>query len=158
MVVDEVRDGRRIAQLLASELRGHERGPLGRCAIVDAQDVEGSEFGEFAYGIEFDPNSGERVRLADVFVHDERARVEFRTGVDAAVDARRGSGSGRRRPSHPGRWSSSRAAWRPSASSPSSARPSSTGPDTGEEPGYLRVHPSVRGRTRVCSTATPRCW
>jgi hypothetical protein len=92
MVVDEVRDGRRIAQLLASEVRGHERGSLGGCGVVDAQDVEGSEFGEFAYGVDVTLDGGASDRLADVFVHDDRARVEFRLGVDAAVDAAREGG------------------------------------------------------------------
>ena len=93
MVVDEVRDGRRIAQLLASEIRGHERGSLGRCTVVDVQDVGGTEFGEFAYGVDVDPtDGGEAFRLADVFVHDDRARVEFREGVDGAVDAAREAG------------------------------------------------------------------
>lgn len=97
MVVDEVRDGRRIAQLLASEIRGHERGPLGLCAVVEVQDVEGTEFGEFAYGVDVEgegdgEEDGEERRLADVFVHDDRARVEFRLGVEAAVDAAREAG------------------------------------------------------------------
>lgn len=95
MVVDEVRDGRRIAQLLASEIRGHERGTLGRCAVVDVQDVEGTEFGEFAYGVDLTldgDEEGEDRRVADVFVHDDRARVEFRHGVETAVDAGRDAG------------------------------------------------------------------
>jgi hypothetical protein len=93
MVVDSVTDGRRIAQLLASELRGHERGPLGRCSVVDVQDVEGSEFGEFAYGVDVAVGEGDdRERLADVYVHDDRARVEFARGVEAAVDAGREAG------------------------------------------------------------------
>ena len=91
MVVDEVRDGRRIAQLLASELRGHECGSLGRCSVVDVQDVEGSEFGEFAYGVAVDSGDSTETRLADVFVHDDRARIEFQEGVDRAVEAAPGA-------------------------------------------------------------------
>jgi len=88
MVVDSVTDGRRIAQLLASELRGHERGALGRCSVVDVRDVGGNEFGEFAYGVDVAVREGDaRDRLADVYVHDDRARVEFVLGVEAAVDA-----------------------------------------------------------------------
>jgi hypothetical protein len=102
-VVDErITDGRRIAQLLAAELRGHERGPLGRLAVTDVRDVEGSEHGTFAYGVALLP-PGERAdrrnpdvetraaveRLADVYVHLDRARVEFRLAPDAAAEAGR---------------------------------------------------------------------
>jgi hypothetical protein len=102
-VVDErVTDGRRIAQLLAAELRGHERGPLGRLAVTDVRDVEGNDHGEFAYGVALllagetadrrnpDVETREAVaRLADVYVHGDRARVEFRLSPDAAADAGR---------------------------------------------------------------------
>jgi hypothetical protein len=91
MVEERVTDGRRIAQLLASEIRGHERGPLDRLTVVDVEDVEGSEFGEFAYGVDRSVGN-ERVRVADVYVHDERARVEFREAADAAADAGREAG------------------------------------------------------------------
>lgn len=82
MVEDRVTDGRRIGQLLASEIRGRQRGPLGSLAVVEVRDVEGSTDGEFAYGIALD---GER--LADVFVHENRARVEFRAELEAAAAA-----------------------------------------------------------------------
>ncbi|WP_254832023.1 hypothetical protein [Haloglomus salinum] len=102
MVDERVTDGRRIAQLLAAELRGHERGALGRLAVTDVRDVEGSEHGEFAYGVALLP-PGETAdrrnpdvetraaveRLADVYVHESRARVEFRIAPDAAADAGR---------------------------------------------------------------------
>jgi hypothetical protein len=87
MVRDRITDGRRIGQLLASEIRGHERGPLGRLAVVDVRDVEGSAYGELAFGV----GSGDR-RLADVYVHGDRVRVEFRGAPDAAVDAGRKAG------------------------------------------------------------------
>jgi hypothetical protein len=93
MVVERVTDGRRIAQLLASELRGHERGALRRCSVVDVQDVDGSEFGEFAYGVDVTVGEGDgREHLAAVYVHDDRTRVEFVRGVEAAVDAGREAG------------------------------------------------------------------
>lgn len=82
MVTDRVTDGKRIAQLLASELRGHEDGALGELSMTDARDVEGSIDGEFAYAVE---RGNERV--AEVYVHEDRVRVEFRAGVDAAADA-----------------------------------------------------------------------
>ncbi|MEF8789000.1 MAG: hypothetical protein V5A61_02635 [Haloarculaceae archaeon] len=87
MVEDRVTDGRRIAQLLASEIRGRERGPLGRLAVVDVRDVEGDAFGEFAFGVA----AGDR-RVADVYVHEDRARAEFRGAPDAAADAGRRAG------------------------------------------------------------------
>lgn len=102
MVDERVTDGRRIAQLLAAELRGHERDTLGRLAVTDVRDVQGSEHGEFAYGVALLP-AGETAdrrnpdvetreaveRLADVYVHLDRARVEFRLAPDAAADAGR---------------------------------------------------------------------
>lgn len=100
MVGERITDGRRIAQLLAAELRGHERGRLGRLAVVDVRDVEGTEHGTFAYGVALlppgetadrrNPDVTEREaveRLADVYVHLDRARVEFRLAPDTAADA-----------------------------------------------------------------------
>lgn len=86
MVEDRTTDGRRIAQLLASEIRGHEDPPLGSLSVVDIENVEGNEFGEFAYGVDCETDEGP-VRLADVFVHDDRARVEFRVAPDVAAEA-----------------------------------------------------------------------
>lgn len=91
MVEDRITDGRRIAQLLASEIRGRERGPLGRLAVVDVRDVEGDSFGEFAFGVDAHADPG-NLRVADVYVHDDRARVEFREAPDAAADAGRAAG------------------------------------------------------------------
>ena len=91
MVEDRITDGRRIAQLLASEIRGRERGPLGRLSIADVHDVEGSAHGAFAFGVDAATDSGVR-RLADVYVHDDRARVEFREAPDAAADEGRRAG------------------------------------------------------------------
>lgn len=87
MVEERIEDGRRIAALLASEVDGRHDGPLDRLAVVDARDVDGPEHGAFAYGIDRD---GER--FADVYVHDDRARIEFREGVDAAVRAAEDAG------------------------------------------------------------------
>ncbi|MFC6835527.1 hypothetical protein [Halomarina ordinaria] len=82
MTDDTVTAGRRIAELLASELVAREDGPLAALDLAEVQDVDGDTFGEFAYGVERD---GERV--ADVYVHDDRVRVEFRVGVDAVPPA-----------------------------------------------------------------------
>lgn len=86
MVEDRITDGRRVAQLLASEIRGHERGSIGRLAVVDVREVEGDASGEFAFGVDADAGSQVR-RVADVYVHDDRARVEFREAPEVAADA-----------------------------------------------------------------------
>jgi hypothetical protein len=55
-VVDErVTDGRRVAQLLASELTGLERGPLDAVAVEDAKpDAEPSAAGTVAFHVAHD--------------------------------------------------------------------------------------------------------
>ena len=109
MVQDRLRDGTRIAQLLASELTGN-RGALESVVVVDADpDVEPTADGALAYrvalvstpeaitvddrgqttldeGVDADPRS-----IASVFVQPERARVEFTTAPDAAAEAARGA-------------------------------------------------------------------
>jgi len=84
MVTTELDDGVRIAQLLASELVGHE-GRLDAVTVTDADpDVEPTTDGAVAYRIRADGD-----RLATVFVHPDRARVDFERRVDAALDAAR---------------------------------------------------------------------
>lgn len=52
MVEDRITDGKRIAQLLASELTGLERGALGTVSVEDAEpDVEPAADGAFAYRV-----------------------------------------------------------------------------------------------------------
>ncbi len=88
MVEGTITDGRRIAELLSSEIHGHERGPLGRLTVVDAdRDAEPAEFGSFSYGVDVD---GER--LADVYIHPDRVRVEFRGRVETATREADGAG------------------------------------------------------------------
>lgn len=82
MVERRVTDGVRIAQLLASELDGHG-GPLADVAVVEADpDVEPTVDGRLAYAVD---RAGER--LAEVYVHPERARVEFLVAPDRAAAA-----------------------------------------------------------------------
>ena len=82
MVDERITDGRRIAELLASELEGREDGGLDSIAVTDAdRDVEPSADGSRAYDVIDD---GERI--AQVFVHDERARLEFEAGQDVAAE------------------------------------------------------------------------
>lgn len=82
MVEDSLSNGRRIGQLLASEIRGRTRGPLGSLAVVDVRDADGRPEGQFAYGID----RGDE-RLADAYVHENRASLAVRTGIEAAVAA-----------------------------------------------------------------------
>lgn len=80
MVVDRVTDGKRIAQLLASEIDGREDPPLDELAVVNAdRDVEGTVEGALAYEI---ARGGETVGA--VYVHEDRAHLELRKGLDAA--------------------------------------------------------------------------
>jgi hypothetical protein len=79
MVEDRITDGKRIGQLLASELTGLERDPLGAVSVVDADpDVEpgeteaGSDPGAFAYRIEADGES-----IGTVVVTESTARLRL---------------------------------------------------------------------------------
>lgn len=84
MVEDRTTDGKRIAQLLSSEVDGREDSGLAALAVTDADpDVAGSADGELAYRISYVDTED---ILADVFVHDERIRIEFREGIDAAAE------------------------------------------------------------------------
>jgi hypothetical protein len=83
MTDDRITNGRRIGELLASEVTARSDGLLSGLAVVDVRsDVEGSEDGTFAYGISLD----DRIRLADVYIHDDRARLEFRAGLDSVPE------------------------------------------------------------------------
>ena len=107
MVEERVTDGRRIAQLLSSELHGREDGGLDRVAVVDARDdVEPTVDGSRAYGLvtgsdaEQTGSDAEQERLGAVYVHPERAHVELRggretpteTALEAAVETAREAG------------------------------------------------------------------
>ena len=83
MVEDTITDGKRIAQLLASEITGRETGPLAAMSVVDADpDVEPTADGAFAYGVDRDDE-----RVGDVAVQPERAYLELKTGVGAGAEA-----------------------------------------------------------------------
>lgn len=83
MVEDSLNDGKRVAELLASEVSGHENEPYDRLAVTNADpDVEPTADGAHAYDVELD---GEPI--AEVFVQSERARLEVRAGLDAAREA-----------------------------------------------------------------------
>jgi len=83
MVEDRITDGTRIAELLSSEVTGHEQPPYDEMAVVDANpDVEPTADGARAYDVDHD---GER--LARVFAQPDRVRLELYAGLDAARDA-----------------------------------------------------------------------
>jgi len=83
-----VTDGRRIAQLLASELDGREDGALARVAVTDADpDVEPSADGALAYRLTVTDRAADAGPLGAAYVHPDRVRVELRTGPAAAADA-----------------------------------------------------------------------
>ena len=87
MVEEHLTDGRRIAELLASEVTGHA-DEFAALSVTDADpDVEPTPDGAFAYGID---RGGDRV--ASAFVQPDRARVAFEHAVDVAADAAREEG------------------------------------------------------------------
>lgn len=80
MVEDKITDGKRIGQLLASELTGVERGPMAVVEVVDADpDVKPSDGGAFAYAVEYD---GVRVGTVHVTPSTARLTVDETAGVD----------------------------------------------------------------------------
>ena len=87
MVEDRVTDGRRIAELLSSELHGREDGALSRVAVTGpVEDVEPTADGALAYRVEVDGTP-----LATVNVHPDRVHLAFEAGqahaADSAADA-----------------------------------------------------------------------
>ena len=88
MVEERLTDGRRIAELLASELDGLE-GIFARVTVTDPDhDVTPTPDGAYAYTVTIGEESdGEEPRtLATVAVHPERAHVEFERGQGVAAD------------------------------------------------------------------------
>jgi hypothetical protein len=79
MVEDRVTDGKRIAQLLASELSGRERGGLADVSVVEADpDVEPAPEGRVGYRVAVDDVPAVTVRL-----YPEAAVLDF---VDSETD------------------------------------------------------------------------
>ncbi|MFC7068033.1 hypothetical protein [Halobaculum lipolyticum] len=94
MVAERTTDGVRIAQLLASELVG-DRDRLRDVSVGDADpDVDASPDGTLAYRVRrsSDPDDGDPTAVAEVFVHPDRARVEFLAAPDAAATAASAAG------------------------------------------------------------------
>lgn len=108
MVQDRLRDGKRIAQLLASELTG-DQSALATVVVADADpDVEATDDGAFAYRVVHVADSdalttddrgrptladstadvdAELTEIATVSVRPDRAQVGFSTAADRAVEA-----------------------------------------------------------------------
>jgi len=83
MVEERVTDGRRVAELLSSELHGREDGALAAVAVADAvEDPTPTADGAVAYRVTADSQP-----LATARVHPERAHLAFRGAVEAAADA-----------------------------------------------------------------------
>lgn len=88
MVRETITDGKRIGQLLASEVHGHQRGSLGQLDVVDAdRDVEPTAEGAFAYGIVIVGDDAAGDRIASAYVQPERLRLEFAAGIESARTA-----------------------------------------------------------------------
>jgi hypothetical protein len=86
MVEERIEDGTRIAQLLASELDGREDGNFAALALAEADpDVDPTADGAFAYAVRVE-GEGDEERLAEVFVHPDRVRVEFLQAADLAAE------------------------------------------------------------------------
>lgn len=83
MVEEESTDGKRIAELLSSEVTGHENAPYDRLSVANADpDVEPTTDGAHAYDVHLD---GER--LGSVSVMPDRIRLELFEGLEAAERA-----------------------------------------------------------------------
>jgi len=80
MVQDRLRDGKRIAQLLASELTG-DQASLAHVVVADADpDVEPTEDGAFAYRVV-------HVADSDALTTDDRGRPTLAGDSPSDVDA-----------------------------------------------------------------------
>jgi hypothetical protein len=82
MVEERVRDGRRIAQLFASEVTGDAVALPGASVVEADRNVDATPEGALAYSI---ARAGERV--AEVYVHPDRARLELLVGQAAGAAA-----------------------------------------------------------------------
>jgi len=82
MVEDRITNGKRIAQLLASELTGLVTAPLDRITVVDATpDAEPTPDGTEAYGVALD---GERI--GTVTVSPDHATLSVRGELSTEVE------------------------------------------------------------------------
>lgn len=93
MVDDRITDGKRIAELLASELSARETGSLAAVSVVEAdRDATPSADGTPAYRIAVD---GTRIAVVSLF--PDYVRVTLSSGVETAVETAPGAGIPARR-------------------------------------------------------------
>lgn len=80
-VVDErVTSGRRVGELLASEIEGRDDGGFESLSVTDAdRSVEPSPDGNLAYDIE-----SKGTVVAQVYLHPKRVRLEIGAGQESA--------------------------------------------------------------------------
>ncbi|WP_135363748.1 hypothetical protein [Halosimplex halophilum] len=82
MVEDRVTDGKRIAQLLSSELSGRDRGVLGDLSVVDADpDAEPAPDGTVGYGVAYRDE-----RVGTVRLHPDAATLSIEADTVADAD------------------------------------------------------------------------
>jgi hypothetical protein len=92
MVEERLENGRRIAQLLASEVDGRTDGELDSLSITEANtEVEPTVEGAFAYGIRVEEKS-EKQQIASVYVHPDRVHIEFSADYESVVAAAESEG------------------------------------------------------------------
>jgi len=83
MVEDRVTSGKRIAQLLSSELSGRDRGTLGGVSVVDADpDAEPVPEGSVAYAVAY---REERVGTVRLYPEAAELSVADRAGLAERV-------------------------------------------------------------------------
>jgi hypothetical protein len=82
MVEDRVTDGKRIAQLLSSELSGRDRGTLGDVSVVDADpDADPSPEGAVGYRVAYRDE-----RVGTVRLYPDAATLTVDSGGDPTGD------------------------------------------------------------------------
>lgn len=88
MVEDRITDGKRIAQLLASELTGIETPPMDRVEVVDATpDAEPSPEGTEAYSVALDGD-----RIGTVTAYPDAAVLSVRGSLPDGFESAEGLG------------------------------------------------------------------
>ena len=93
MVEEHVDDGKRIAQLLASELTGLERGPLDAVTVVEADSsAEPSPTGTVAYRIAY---RDKQVATVEMYPAYAEIRMAFESREADSGGAERAGANGR---------------------------------------------------------------
>jgi hypothetical protein len=86
MVEDRITGGKRIAQLLSSELSGRETGPLAAVAVTDADpDAEPADDGTRAYAV-----TAADQRVGEAFVYPDATALALALDPQRVSEAVRG--------------------------------------------------------------------